>query len=149
MTENGQIWLQDKIFLLLTTMSVGHDLLPFYASDFDIIWYAHYMHQYAWRFFVVFSNYNFFDKIIVFRTLQLGQIQTIYCRFINPIWIQFCMYFTYTNCIDVGRGFTIQFFYRLNTQFYHLATHSVRHALLPLYPSNLDRMSYVARICFT
>ena len=57
--------------LFLTTLSIIHDLLPFYPSDSDTIWCSPYIHQSAWIFSVVFST---FYKILLSRNLRLSQL---------------------------------------------------------------------------
>ena len=147
--ENGQIWLQDEIFLFLFTA------LPvparFIAIDLDKIWYApnlvlwDLVQQYAWKFFVVFHFKFLPGKILVFRTLtntapptlSVGHhflSKTFYSSDLDTIW--------YTTCRHQCDYTFLDFFYSQNscfsqnTNIAHLPTLSVIHA--SLYPSDLD-----------
>ena len=84
----------------ITTLSVGHDLLPFLSSNSDKIRYAPCIQQYAWMLLGVFefhffsSKYSFLhqlhhylDKWCSYRHFQLDKI---YYRSILPIWMKSC-----------------------------------------------------------
>ena len=73
------IWIQfgmrlSYTFLVVFSISIFfekllNDLLPFFLSDLDKIWYALYRHQYTWIFFRSFYNFNFFSKNTRFSDL--------------------------------------------------------------------------------
>ena len=114
-----------EIFSFSQYIQLGHDLLPFYPSDLNKIWYASFIPQYAWTFFVYFLEFPIFStKYLFFKLCDLVKYRHFHRHDLLPFYqsdLDKIWYAPYMHQ-NAWTFFVVFKFFRQNTYLFNLST---------------------------